>query len=48
MTAPLSDRLRAAADTVEELNARDGLPVDTPVFAPYLRGEADRLDREAS
>jgi hypothetical protein len=44
MTAPLPQRLRAAAETIEELNARDGLPLDTPTRPHWLRMEADAVE----
>lgn len=47
MTAPLADRLRSAAETIEMLNARDGLGVNASVSPMYLRREAARLDGEA-
>jgi hypothetical protein len=45
MTAPLSDRLRAAAEAIELLNARDGLGLNCTVSPLYLRTEADQMDR---
>jgi len=43
-TAPLAQRLRAAAETIEELNARDGLGLNATVSPGYLRREADRME----
>jgi len=40
MTAPLAQRLREAAETIEELNARDGLALNASVNPRYLRKEA--------
>lgn len=47
MTAPLADRLRSAAETIELINARDGLSVNATVSPQYLRREADAIDQEA-
>jgi hypothetical protein len=44
VTAPLPQRLRAAAETIEELNARDGLGLNCTVSPLYLRTEAERLE----
>jgi hypothetical protein len=44
MTAPLPQRLRLAAETIEELNARDGLGLNCTVSPLYLRTEAQRLE----
>lgn len=40
----LVDRMRSAADLIEEVNARDGLAIDTPCQPNYLRAEADRIE----
>jgi len=45
-TVPLPQRLRAAAETIEELNARDGLGLNATVSPGYLRKEADRMSQE--
>jgi len=43
-TVPLPQRLRAAAETIEELNARDGLGLNATVSPGYLRKESDRME----
>lgn len=44
MTAPLSQRMRDAAETIEQLNAMCGLGVNATVSPRYLRKEADRME----
>jgi hypothetical protein len=44
MTAPLSDRMRQAASTIEELNARDGLGLNCTVSPKFLREEAEKME----
>lgn len=44
MTAPQPQRLREAADAIEEINARDGLRLDTPISPNWLRMEADGME----
>jgi len=44
-TAPLPQRLRAAADAIAELNAMQGLATERGAVSPkYLREEADRME----
>jgi len=47
MTAPLSERLRAAADVIELWNAMCGLGENATVSPKYLRREADRMEQES-
>jgi hypothetical protein len=46
MTQPLHERMRAAADTIEEVSAQFGYPNAeyAPWFAAELRSEADVLE----
>jgi len=50
MTAPLPQRLRAAADAITELNSMSGFDADAAqraaVSAMYLRHEADMIESE--
>jgi len=48
MTTSLADRLRSAAETIELINARDGLGANATVSPQYLRREADAIDQEAA
>lgn len=44
MTAPLCERMRAAAETIEELNALCGMGINCAVNPSYPRREADRME----
>lgn len=45
MTAPLSERMRQAADAIAELNALQGLNAERCAVSPkYLREEAERME----
>jgi hypothetical protein len=44
MTAPLPDRMRQAAETIEELNALCGMGLNCTVSPHYLRAEAERME----
>jgi hypothetical protein len=50
VTAPLPQRLRAAADAITELNSMSGYDADAAqraaVSAMYLPHEADEMERE--
>lgn len=46
MTPPLSQRLREAAETIEQLNAMSGLGLNYFVTPRYLRSEAERIEAE--
>jgi hypothetical protein len=46
MTAPLSQRLREAAETIEQINAMAGMGLNCSVSPLWLRREADVLDQE--
>ena len=42
-TPPLADRMREAADTIEQWNAMCGMNINHFVTPAYLRSEADKL-----
>jgi hypothetical protein len=45
-TPPLSQRLREAAETIEQINAMAGMGTNCSVSPIWLRREADVLDSE--
>lgn len=47
MTAPLAQRMRDAAEVIEQLNAMAGMGLTCSVSPIWLRREAERLDQEA-
>lgn len=47
MTAPLPQRMREAAEVIEQLNAMSGLGLNCSASPVWLRREAERMDREA-
>lgn len=44
MTAPLPQRLREAAETIEELNALCGMGLNCACNPNYLRAEAEHME----
>lgn len=46
MTPPLPQRLREAAETIEQINAMSGMGLNCSVSPGWLRKEADRMDAE--
>jgi hypothetical protein len=45
-TPSLPERMRQAAETAEEVNALCGMGIDEPLNPPWLRSEADRMERK--
>jgi hypothetical protein len=45
-TPPLSQRMRAAAETIEEINAMAGMGINCSVSPLWLRREAAVLEQE--
>jgi hypothetical protein len=39
-------QLRDTAELIEQINARDGLALHTPIGPNYLRREAERMEQE--
>lgn len=46
MTAPLPERMRAAAEMIEQLNAMSGMGLNCTVSPAWLRREADSMDAQ--
>jgi hypothetical protein len=38
-------QLRDAAELIEQLNARDNLPLDAPISPSYLRSQAAQMEQ---
>lgn len=47
MTPPLPQRLREAAEVIEQINAMSGMGLNCSVSPFWLRREADRMEAEA-
>lgn len=46
MTAPLAQRMRDAAEVIEQLNAMAGMGLNCSVSPVWLRREAERMSME--
>lgn len=46
MTAPLAQRLRDAAEVIEQINAMSGMGLNCTVSPAWLRREADSMDAQ--